>query len=252
MINNIKNKISSYIALGWIEVHLKYTRSLLGPFWITLSACILISGMTIVNLSLFGLNIEEVMPWIAVGIIMWNYVALTIEESLGIFDDQKILNIKIEPFDIIAVQICKNLIILLHNFVILVPIIIIFNLPISKNYFYLFYGFAVFVINSFSFSIIFGILCLRYRDFVLIIKNLLFLLFLMTPIFWIPVNLSNNRIAFVDYNLLFQIIQTIRDPLLGNPISNFCILLTSIFTLVFLFISIIVYKKFKTRIVFWI
>jgi lipopolysaccharide transport system permease protein len=252
MIPNIKTKISSYLALGWIEVQLKYTRSLLGPFWITLSACILIGGMTIVNLSLFGLNIEEVMPWIAVGIIMWNYIVVIIEESLGIFDDQKILNIRIEPVDIIAIQICKNLIILLHNLIILVPIIFIFDLPITKNYFYLLYGFTIFLINSFSFTTIFGILCLRYRDFVLIIRNLLFLLFLMTPIFWVPVNLNNNRIAFVDYNILFQIIQTVRDPLLGNPINNFCFLITSIFTLVFLFISIIVYKKFKTRIVFWI
>jgi len=252
MIKKIKNIIISYITLGWIEVQLKYTRSLLGPFWITLSACVLIGGMTIVNLSLFGLNIREVMPWIAVGIILWNYILNIIEESLGIFDDQKILNINIEPFEIIAIQISKNLIILLHNIVILIPLIFIFNIPITKNYFYLPYGVFVFIINSISFSIIFGFLCLRYRDFVLIIKNLVFLLFLMTPIFWVPVNLNNNRIAFVDYNVLFQIIQTVRDPILGNPISNFCFLITSIFTFLFLFISIFIYKKFNKRIVFWI
>ena len=37
MSKNFLDLLISYITLGWIEVKLRYTRSLLGPFWITLS-----------------------------------------------------------------------------------------------------------------------------------------------------------------------------------------------------------------------
>lgn len=252
MSKNFLDLLISYITLGWIEVKLRYTRSLLGPFWITLSACVLIGGMTLVNLSLFKVNISEVMPWIAIGIITWNYISTTIEESLALFEDQKLLNVRISPFELVAINVSKNIIIFFHNLVIIIPVIIFFKLPITFNYIYLIYALTIFLINSFSFSILFGFLCLRYRDFILIIKNLLFLLFLMTPIFWIPANLNNNRIALADYNILFQIIQTIRDPLLGNALSIYCITMTSIFTLLISLIAFFVYKTNKNRIVFWI
>lgn len=242
----------SYISLGWIEVKLRYTRSLLGPFWITLSACVLIGGMTLVNLSLFKVNISEVMPWIAIGIITWNYISTTIEESLALFEDQKLLNVRIDPIELVAINVSKNIIIFFHNLVIVIPVVIFFKLPITINYIFLIYALSIFLINSFSFSILFGFLCLRYRDFILIIKNLLFLLFLMTPIFWIPANLNNNRIALADYNIMFQIIQTIRDPLLGNSLSIYCITVTSIFTLLISLIALFVYKRNKNKIVFWI
>ena len=109
--NKYKNLFISYVTLGWIEVKLRYTRSFLGPFWITLSACVLIGGMTLVNLSLFKVNISEVMPWIAIGIITWNYISTTIEESLALFEDQKLLNVRIAPIELVAINVSKNIII---------------------------------------------------------------------------------------------------------------------------------------------
>lgn len=244
--------ITNYIYLGWIQVKLKYNRSLLGPIWITISTLVLIGGMSLVNLSLFRVEIGEVMPWIAIGITCWGYISTVIEDSLKIFEDQRLLNIAITPFEVTAINVSKNFIIFFHNLFILIVVVIIFKLPVTFNYFYLIYGCFILIINSFSFTIIFGILCLRFRDFVLIIKNLLFLLFLMTPIFWIPNTLNNNRIILADYNPLYQIIQTIRDPLLGEQLSSLCLIYTLIFTSLFLLVAILVYKKNYKKLVFWI
>ena len=95
-------------------------------------------------------------------------------------------------------------------------------------------------------------LCLRYRDFILIIKNLLYLLFLMTPIFWMPSVLNSNRMILADVNILFQIIQTIRDPLLGNSLSLNNIYYTSSFTTILAIVCYGIYSKYKTRIAYWI
>ena len=103
-----------------------------------------------------------------------------------------------------------------------------------------------------SFSIVFGLLCLRYRDYISIIKSLLYLVFLMTPIFWMPTVLTNNRKVLVDVNPVYQIIQTIRDPFLGNPISSYGFYFTIIFTFICGIIALNYYRKFSKIFRIWI
>ena len=129
--------IHNYLYLGWLQVKLKYTRSLLGPLWITISTIILIAGMSLVNLSLFKVEIAQVMPWIAVGITCWGYISTVIEDSLKIFEDQKLLNIAITPFEVAAINVSKNFITFIHNLFIIIIVVIIFKLPVTLNYFYL-------------------------------------------------------------------------------------------------------------------
>ena len=74
----------------------------------------------------------------------------------------------------------------------------------------------------------------------------------MTPIFWTPSVLTDNRIILADVNILYQIIQTIRDPLLGNALSTYNLLYTFIFSILFFIFSLLIFKKYKNRIVFWI
>lgn len=192
------------------------------------------------------------MPWVAIGIIIWTYISTMIDDSTQIFNNNLILNVKISIIDIAIIGIFKNLIILMHNCVIIILVLLVFQINLTFNILFIFYGILIILINSFSVTILFGILCLRYRDFILIIKNLLYLLFLMTPIFWTPSVLTDNRIILADVNILYQIIQTVRDPLLGNPLSTYNLLYTSIFSVIFLIFSIFIFSKYRNRIVFWI
>lgn len=247
-----KTTLLSMIELAWFEVRVKYARSTLGPFWITISMIILIGGLSFVFISLWGIPLEKTMPWIALGIIIWNFISNYIDESSTLFIDGRLLNMRISPLKLIMINIFKHLIILLHNSVVIVAIVIFFDLKITANYFYLIFSFSIILINSISFGILMGFLCCRFRDFILIIRNLIYLIFLMTPIFWMPDVLKGNRIYLADINIVYQIIQSIRDPILGNALTNFTISYISIFTLVTGVFSIIMYKKYYKRIVFWI
>jgi len=245
-------KIKSLIILSWFEIKRKYTRSILGPLWITLSTIILISGLSFVFVSLFRIPLRETMPWIAIGVIIWNFISMLIDEATEVFNKPILINIKISCLELALITVFKNFIILAHNVIIIIGIVIIFNLPITFNYLFLLYGLVILFINSITVTIIFGMLCLRYRDFILIIRNLLYLLFLITPIFWMPSILHNNRMLLADANILFQIIQTVRDPLLGNGLSSFNIIYTSLFSISLMLICGFIYNKFKKRIVYWI
>ena len=204
------------------------------------STVILISGLSFV-VSLFAIPLRETMPW-GNRYNYLTYISTMIDDSTEIFNNNLILNVKISIIDIAIIGIFKNLIILFHNSVIIILVLLVFQINLTINIFFIFYGFIIILINSFSVTIIFGILCLRYRDFILIIKNLLYLLFLMFPIFWTPSVLTDNRIILADINILYQIIQTIRDPLLGNSLSTYNLIYTFIFSIVF-FIFVFLYSK---------
>ena len=247
-----KTTLSSIIEIAWFETKVKYTKSLLGPFWITLSMLILISGLSFVFISLWGISIEKTMPWISIGIIVWNYISGYLDEASTLFIDGKLLNIKISPLKLIFINIFKHIIIFLHNSIIVILTLIFFDLKITVNYFYLIFSFTMIFFNSIIFGILFGFLCCRYRDFILIIRNVIYLLFLMTPVFWMPHVLKGNRIYLADFNIIYQFIQSVRDPLLGNSLSSFGITYISIFTLVMGMFSIFIYKKYYRKLVYWI
>ena len=46
--NKILNYLTSCLELSWIDIKLRYSRSILGPFWIVLSSMVLIGGLTFV------------------------------------------------------------------------------------------------------------------------------------------------------------------------------------------------------------
>ncbi len=247
-----KTTLFSMFELAWFDVKIRYARSILGPFWITLSMIILIAGLSFVFVSLFAVPIEKTMPWVTLGIVIWNYISTYLDEASTLFIDGRILNMRISPMKLIIINIFKHLIILAHNSVVIVAVIFLFDLKITVNYFYLLFAFIIIITNSISFGVLFGFLCCRYRDFILIIRNLIYLLFLMTPIFWMPDVLKGNRMILADINIVYQIIQSVRDPILGNPLSSYTITYLSTFTILITFLAILIYKRFHRKLVFWI
>ena len=187
-------KISGFLhdtwLLGWYEIKSKYSRSTLGPFWITLNTLILISGLSIVSYSLFGMPMGKMVPWIGFGIITWNYILTTVDEATTIFLSPILLNIRTTPLKYSLIHIFKNVIIFAHNLLVAIPILIIFKIEINFNTLFIFYGFFILFVNSINFNILIGFLCLRYRDFILVIKNI----FLST--FSYDTNILDARCAY--------------------------------------------------------
>ena len=254
--DKFENLIITYftipITFAWYEIKSKYYRSKIGPFWITLSTLVTISGLSFVFYSIFNIPLKETIPWISCGIITWVYISTVIDESTSILIDGSLLEINISLFEIVLRNTYKNFIILFHNIIILIPVSFVFGLEKNLSLLYIFYGLLILFANSMSFSIVFGLLCLRYRDYISIIKSLLYLVFLMTPIFWMPTVLTNNRKVLVDVNPVYQIIQTIRDPFLGNPISSYGFYFTIIFTFICGIIAFYYYRKFSKVYRIWI
>ena len=104
---------------------------------------------------------------------------------------------------------------------------------------------------SIGIQVIISIACLRYKDVTHIIQNLLFLVFIVTPIFWRPEFLEGRKLFIINYNIVYHYMETVRAPIIQNKINYTSSLISLIFTFLFLSLAMIIYQKTKNKIVYW-
>src|SRR5277367_1825430 len=74
-----------WLTLGYQDIRLRYLRSVIGPFWITLSMAVMIYTMGFLYAKLFKADLQVYYPFIAAGMVTWNFIAMNIGESSEIF-----------------------------------------------------------------------------------------------------------------------------------------------------------------------
>jgi ABC-type polysaccharide/polyol phosphate export permease len=72
-------------TLAWYDIVLRYRRSLLGPWWITLSMGAMLLGMGPLYAALFGVPLARFYPHLALGIIFWNLLSTSINDGCQVF-----------------------------------------------------------------------------------------------------------------------------------------------------------------------
>src|ERR1700681_2182854 len=71
--------------LGWQEVKRRYRRTVLGPFWSTLSLAIFIFSLGFVWANLWGQDPATYLPFLCGGLLAWTLVASIIGEGCQVF-----------------------------------------------------------------------------------------------------------------------------------------------------------------------
>ena len=197
------------------------------------------------------MSASEIIPWIAVSLVVWNYIQMVINDATTLFEFAPLGTFKVNPIDIVSINVFKNIIMLFHNFIIIILVIIFFKIQINIVTITFFYGVFIVMLTSISAQIIIATLCLRFRDFVQIVQSLLFLAFIMTPIFWKPEILEGRRFFLVEYNLLYHYIETIRSPILYQTINIKSVIISSLATVVLIIAALITFKKTEHKLVYW-
>src|SRR6266568_521897 len=71
--------------MGWLDIRQRYRRSMIGPFWITLSMAVMIGTLGVVYSSLFKQEISEFVPYLAAGFCIWFLISAMITEGTMLF-----------------------------------------------------------------------------------------------------------------------------------------------------------------------
>ena len=74
-----------WLVLGWNDIRQRYRRSLLGPFWLTLSMGVMIGTIGYVYAKLFNQPTTEYLPYLTLGFIVWAFISGIVLELLHRF-----------------------------------------------------------------------------------------------------------------------------------------------------------------------
>ncbi len=247
---------STLIAtLGWQDVRQRYRRSALGPFWLTISMGVMIGTIGLVFGQIFKSPMEEFLPFLAAGLILWTFISSVITEGCSSFIAAEAV-IKQLPIPLsvhVFRQLWRNLIILAHNIVIFPLVMLAVGKAPSMNMFLAVPGLLLVLLNLIWLCIFLGIICTRFRDIPQIISSLLQVIFYLTPIMWLPSLLPQRAGTYMlDLNPFFHFLEIVRGPLLGQLPSMENWLVTIGIAVVGWIATILLFARYRRRIAYWL
>jgi lipopolysaccharide transport system permease protein len=244
-----------WVTLAYQDIKVRYRRSVLGPFWLTLSMAITVYSMGFLYAHLFHSEVRQYYPFLVAGMVSWGLIAAAISELTDTFAGAEgIKQIKMPYSLYIHRTISRNIIIFFHNILVMIPIYIIFHdfVRINLNTLILIPGLMLTYLNAMIFGLILAMIGARFRDISQIIKSLIQVIFFVTPIMWDPKILPEKDIYFVLANPFYSYIELIRAPLLGltPTLTNWMITLST--TIVGSLICMLMFSRYRARIIYWL
>lgn len=252
---DLKEGLLSFRVFGrfaWQDIKLRYKRSTLGPFWITLSTMIMIYCMGVIYANLLNIDLTTFFPYLASGMVIWQFFLTLTLEGLDCFVEGGPMIKQVSlPFSFYVYRVVyRNLLVLAHQVVGLIPIFFYFNVSVNAPLFLI--GTFLFMLILVFSTLLLALLGSRYRDVKPIISSFLGVVFFVTPIIWMPGMLSGRKLLLIKYNPIHHMINLVRNPLLGQeiPLSSWvCCLLILMVLVTF---SLYLFGKYRRRIAFWV
>jgi ABC-2 type transport system permease protein/lipopolysaccharide transport system permease protein len=240
-------------AMAMQDIRVRYRGSMLGPFWLTISMVITVAAIGLIYARLFNMDRDRHLPFLTLGLVLWQFVSAVITDGCQTFlAAHNLIQQLPMPFSIYAWRaVCRNLIILAHNIVIVPVTLIIFLVPLGWNVLTIIPALVILTINGMWVSILLGMLSARYRDVPPIVTSFVQVAFLVTPIFWPPESLG-HWMPYLPLNPLFAAVDVVRSPLLGAaplPYSWTVLLLVTVLGSLGTFA---LFVHFRPRIAYWV
>lgn len=251
-----------WLSLGWQDIKQRYRRSVIGPFWITIATGVQATAIGILYAALLDMPLDEFLPYVTVGLIVWNVINASILEGSEVFISNEGL-IKQLPSALsvhIYRLVWRQLLFFAHNLLIYVVMVVAFGVwrDLSWASLAAIPAIALLVLNALWVSILFGIIATRYRDIAPILSSLTLLLFVLTPIMWTTQSLEaqggavRDRAKIAELNPLFHYLDIVRAPMLGQTQEAYHWYIVLTITVVGWALALLALRKYRARVPYWV
>ncbi len=213
-----------WLTLALNDIAGRYRGSVLGPFWITLTTAAFVIGIGVVYAELMHVDVKVYVPWMATGIVLWNMIlAMIVEGANAYIEGGAIIQQTNIPLPVFLWRvITRDLINFAHQIVVIFAVALYFHYFLSINWALALLGLVLLVVNAAWMGFVAAIVSARYRDVQQVIGTVMQLMFFLTPVIWIPADMSKAAslsTLLQQVNPLAHMIAVVRDPLLGHPMK---------------------------------
>jgi ABC-type polysaccharide/polyol phosphate export permease len=242
------------LTWAWLDTVCQYRRSKLGPLWETVNVLVMALGITVVSSAVFGGTTKNLIGYIGLGIIIWAAITALVAEGASTFvkNREHILSSNLSIDYYIGRTIFRTFITFCHHSVLYFAGLALGLVPLSPVSLLAIPGVLLLFINGYWVVTLFALLCARFRDLELIVRNLLQLAFFVTPVFWDYRRVAKDRAFILDYNVLYYFLEIVRAPLLGEvpPASHYAVVLAT--TAIGFLLAWLAYRNMRRRLAFFV
>lgn len=244
-----------WTIFGANEIKKKYRRSKLGQLWITLSVAFFVLIVGSLYKSLFGIEDNSYVTYLAIGYVLWQFISGVLNKSGSIFskNGKFMLQRSWPTTTFVLWLIYSEILILAHNLLILIPIFFFWGTwPSIVGVLFSILGFLITFMTALAVGMIIGITTLRYRDIQPILKSLVRIAFFATPIIWMERDLGEVGDLILAVNPFGYFLHIVRDPLLGVAINPFDWLIACGIFVVCVLGALLLLARTKHRLAYWL
>jgi len=203
------------------DILARYRGSLLGPWWITLATLTLVLGIGVNYAALFHQPVDVLLPYVALGLVIWGYLSASISEGGEAFvSGASMIRQSSIPLTVFILR-CqvRNFINLAHQAVIVIGVMVWFRIFPGPGVLWALPGLLLITVNAGWLSLMLAMVSARFRDMPQIIAAVLQLLFFLSPIIWRPTD-KLLHIPLVTSNPFYFSVETVREPLLHGVVPS--------------------------------
>lgn len=199
------------------DVSRRYKRSRVGQLWLTLSMASMIMGMGLVYSTIFQQDIKVYLPYLATGIILWNFMAGCINEGATAFieGDAMVRQSDLAKFSYILRVIVRNVLVFAHNLIILPIVFVVFGVDVGWTLILFVPGLILVTLNLAWVAYFLAIVSARFRDIPQIVQSIVQIAFFLSPVMFRAHQLAPDH-PVILLNPFASLLAVFRDPLIGQ------------------------------------
>jgi len=258
-LRNLKSgflKYEVWVYLAYKDIRLKFHGSTLGFLWIFIQHMLYAVGAGLIWSILFDKSPFYYIPFIASGFAVWGLIsACFIDGSITFVLSRSYIHQIPIPLSVYVFRmLTKQLISMLIVFSATIILVLIAGLLTLKGLMFVLLGFILLVFVCFSATYASAYLGSRFRDLQFGFISIFQFLFVVTPIIYPPDILIQRGFGFAVYmNPFTSLIEIIRTPMLEGRAADLThYVISIIFAVVFFFVGLIVSKRWRHVIAFWL
>jgi lipopolysaccharide transport system permease protein len=239
-------------TLGWLDIRLRYRGSMLGPLWLTISTGVMVSALGFLYSSLFHMDLQDYLPFLALSQVLWAFLATLVSDSCATFTEAEgvIRSVRM-PFCVFSLRILiRNLLVLAHNILVIFVVFAWFGRWPGWDGFLAIPGVLIWVLDALALTMLLGGFCARFRDVLPIVNSIMQIAFFVTPVIWKPEQLG-QAVYLLPFSPFFDLLEIVRAPLLGAPASLKTWLFTLAYSIVLCSVAWAFFVRARGRIAFW-
>jgi ABC-type polysaccharide/polyol phosphate export permease len=240
-------------TMGLQDIRHRYRRSVIGPFWLTISMGIMVGALGLLYGTIFKQEMHDYLPYLAGGFVVWGLISSLILEGANAFiAGEGLIKQLSAPLSIYVYRVAwSHLIIFFHNIWIVFIAMLWYGKSPGWSLMLVFPALVLVLMNGLWMGLLFGLLSARFRDIPQIIASVVQVMFFLTPIIWKP-SMIPGRPLILDLNPFYYFVEIVRKPILGTVPDIGMWLGLLLITVVGWGIALFFYTIYRWRLAYWV